>query len=259
MAEVRRVVGNADPEQFPLPREDWFGGGSTAGAYGLAMEHLAPVKDETVLQIGGLGTHALKLLHAGARDAIVVSPVVSELVQGRQIATRCGLEDRVTFVAGVAEQMPIASGSIGVAYSGSSMHHTDTELSFADLNRVLKPGGRWASVDVWKSRFHSLGTRAFGKCNGNEFCHPLSPERLAPLGDAFPDAQVSFHGGSIRYPLAVAERLGVRPSASLAVRLASVEDSIPLGPLESSLSSLVCLRGTALPESAQAANLEGRS
>ena len=244
LEEVRRVVETADPSRFPEPPESWFGGGSTAGAYLKAMRHLAPVADCTVLQIGGVGTHALKLLHAGAERALIVSPVIGELVEGRAIAAEVGLADRATFVGGVAEQLPIADSSIDRVYSGSSIHHTDTSQSFAEISRVLSPLGRWASVDVWKSTFHDVGTRLFGKCHGNPYCHPLSPVRIAPAKDAFDDCVASFHGGTVRYPLAVAERAGFRPDAKLGIQLASIEDKIKLGPLTEALSSLVCLTGS---------------
>jgi hypothetical protein len=246
LAEVRRVVELAEPAAFPEPAQHWFGGGTTGAAYMSAMRWLAPVADQVVLQIGGVGTHALKLLHAGASFALVVSPVVQELVVGQAIAQQLGLDNRVAFVGGVAEELPIADSCVDRIYSGSSLHHTNTMRAMPELQRVLGTDGRWATVDVWKSSFHSAGTRMFGKCHGNPYCHPLDDERISPVFAAFPDAQAEFFGGSLRYGLAVAERVGLRANACQGMRLAKVEERIPLGRLERRLSSLVCLTGSQL-------------
>lgn len=242
-SEVARVVELAEPQLFADPIEPWFGGGSTAGAYQRAMQSLGPVEDSVVLQIGGIGTHAIKMLHAGAAHAFVVSPVIGELRTGRELADRFEFADRVTFVGGVAEELPIRGGVIDRVYSGSSLHHTLTEQSFPEIARVLAAGGRTASVDVWKARLHHIGTSMFGKAHGNTTCRPFDPDRIAPAHRHLQAVEVSFHGTSLRYPLAVGERLGLRPSPELSCRLASFEDRLALGRATQSLASLVCITG----------------
>ncbi len=243
-AEIRRMIDVAEPSRFFEPAHAWMSGGSTAGAYSRAMHHLAPAEGCVVLQIGGIGTHALKLLHAGASHAVVVSPVIGELIAGRVIAERHGFADRATFVAGLAEELPIENGVVHRVYSGSSLHHTDTARSFSEIERVLDPNGRMASVDVWRASLHRIGTSLFGKAHGNTHCRPFDDERIAPARVHLDSLEVSFHGAALRYPLAIGERLGVRPSAAWSVRLAAAEDRLPLGPLTPYLASLVCLTGS---------------
>lgn len=242
---LERLYSEVPPETFPSDITHWIEGGTTANPYRLAMEHIGSVHGETVLQIGGVGSHALRLLHAGAEHAVIVSPIVGELIQGLAMAHSLGVSDRTTFVGGVAEELPLVDSSFSVVYSGSSLHHTVTGLSFPEIRRVLAPGGRFASIDVWKGVFHESGTRMFGKFHGNSFCSPIDQQRLDEVFRPFPDATASFHGCLFRYPMAVLSRLGVvlPPRASLA--LSRTEDSIPFGPLTESLASIVCVRGVA--------------
>jgi SAM-dependent methyltransferase len=230
MAHLVRVdtalrSGRLTADTFPSPPTEWLEAGSTIGAQYESFSHLAPVAGTSVLQIGGAGSHAVLFLLAGASRAVVVSPVVEELRQARRLADRVGVSDRLVVLGGVAECLPLADAGVDRVYSGSSMHHTVTSDAFAQIARVLRDDGRFASVDVWKAPLHGLGTKVFGKQGGNVHCHPLDPERVRPMGDAFGDSVVSFHGAFARYPLAVMSRLGRRPSRSTSWRLASAEDA----------------------------------
>jgi SAM-dependent methyltransferase len=244
---LRRVLERADPASFPEPPESWHDGGSSASAYATAFRHLAPVAGRRVAQIGGMGTHAVKLLHAGADHAVVVSPVIDELLAGRAVADALGVADRCTFVCGVAEHLPLASGSIDRIYSGSSIHHTVTSDSLPECARVLAPGGRFASIDVWRNgRLYDLGIAVFGKRHGNEFCHALDDERIAPVERAFADVAVTHHGSFVRYPLSVWERAGRRLGPASAQRWTAAEDrwAERLPRLGRRTASLVLVRGT---------------
>lgn len=250
LAFLRRVA--ADPlreaDRFPEPRSVWFTGIPTIAAQHRCYSFLAPVKDQTVLQLGGSGLHAVLLLLAGARRAVVVSPVLEELHLAILMAREVGVAESLTAVGGVAERLPVADGAIDRVYSGSSIHHTVTSQSFGELRRVLRPGGRAASVDVWKAPLHGVGTRVFGKRGGNRFCRPLDPNRLKPLYAAFPDADVAFHGALARYPLVLLVRAGVFPTPRLAWTLAAAEDRLARRSAwmrrQSSLVSLCLTRGT---------------
>ena len=247
VARVARVVRVADPARFPEPAHHWHDGGSSANAYHLAFAHLAPVTGAVVAQIGGMGTHALKLLHAGAAHAVVVSPVIDELLAGRAVAEALGLADRCTFVGGVAEELPLVDGSVVAIYSGSSMHHTVTASSFAECARVMAPGGRFASIDVWDNgALYRTGIAVFGKRHGNEFCHALDDTRIAPARSAFDQCVVTHHGSFVRYPLSVMERFGHRLAPESGQRWTAREDALSarVPRLGRSTASLVLVRGT---------------
>jgi ubiquinone/menaquinone biosynthesis C-methylase UbiE/uncharacterized protein YbaR (Trm112 family) len=241
-AEVR--AGRLLPATFPSPATEWLEAGSTISAQHESFTHLGPLADTTVLQIGGTGSHAVLFLLAGAARAVVVSPIVEELRQALRLADRVGVSGRLHVVGGVAESLPLADAVVDRVYSGSSMHHTVTIDALAQIARVLTDEGRFASVDVWKAPLHGWGTKVFGKQGGNPHCHPLDPARVEPLHDVFADATVSFHGAFARYPLAVMNRFGRRPSRSTSWRLASAEDSLAArSSIVRRQSSLVVMRG----------------
>lgn len=236
--------GRLDRAGFPSPPTDWLEAGSTISAQHECFTHLAPAVDTTVLQIGGTGSHAVLFLLAGAAHAVVVSPVVEELRQARRLADRVGVSDRLEVVVGIAEMLPLADAAVDRVYSGSSIHHTVTADALSQIARVLSDTGRFASVDVWKAPLHGAGTGLFGKQGGNPHCRPLDPSRVQPLHEVFDDAEVSFHGALARYPLAVLDRFGRRPSRSLSWRLATAEDALAArASILRRQSSLVVLRG----------------
>jgi len=247
---LREIIQHADPSTFPEPLDAWVTGGSSAGAYARAMRHLTPIDDADILQVGGIGSHAIKLLHAGARHAYVVSPVIGELIEGQSIATELGFGDRITFIGGLAEQLPLADASVDRAYSGSSLHHTDTNASMPAIAAALTDHGRFASVDVWRGgKLYDVGVKLFGKCNNNPYCKPMTDQRIAPASTTFDDFQITMHGAVARYPLAVASRLGHTPSPRTAGKMARLEDRLAglVPPLQRRISSLICLTGVKSP------------
>lgn len=248
-AQVRRLRATFDrlsPTSFEQHPEQWHDGASTANAKTLAFRHFGSVDGCVVMQIGGVGLHALTLLHAGAEQAIVISPVLQELVQGARIAAALGLADRVMFVGGIAERLPLADGSVDRIFSGSSMHHTVTGKSFPEAARVLSAGGRFASIDVWRAgRIYDIGIRVFGKRHHNVHCRAFDAVRIEPALHSFTTASVTFHGAIARYALTLGERLGRQPTPARAQRITAWEDRLAgrMPKLASKLSSLVLVRG----------------
>lgn len=223
---LAELLASGGTRSFPDPAEFWLRSGSTVNAQYRAFRHLAPTRGTVAMQLGGWGYYALLLLAAGAERAYVVSPFPSELLLGRAAAEHLGVEDRLELVAAFAEELPFTDGAVERIYSPGSIHHTVTTRSFSSIQRVLAPGGRFASLDVWKAPLHGIGTKIFGKCHGNIHCHPLEETRLAPVHDAFDEVSVSMHGAVARYPLAIAERLDRTPSVRTSIRLADLEDRI---------------------------------
>jgi ubiquinone/menaquinone biosynthesis C-methylase UbiE len=55
---------------------------------------------------------------------------------------------RVSFLAGSAEKLPLASGSVTVVWAIASFHHwSDRAAGLAEVSRVLAPGGRVLLVE----------------------------------------------------------------------------------------------------------------
>ena len=56
--------------------------------------------------------------------------------------------EHIRYVAGTAEQLPLAPGSCDLATMGSAFHWCERQATFAELERVVRRGGSVAIYDV---------------------------------------------------------------------------------------------------------------
>jgi len=212
-------------DSFPRPTQFWIDAAHDAMAEMDAYSYLGKLRGKRVAQLGGSGGHAVKFLLAGAREAWLITPMVGECSHARAQARSFGLEDRLHCVAAVGEQIPLPDGALDIVYSGGCIHHMVAEYVAAEIMRVLTPGGRFSSVDPWKTILHTVGTRVLGKREKNVYCKPMTHRRLAPFHSGFSKFAVAHHGPVLRYLLlGVCQLLKVEMSASLGYRLGQFED-----------------------------------
>lgn len=106
---------------------------------------------ERVLDVGsGAGTDSLvAALMVGPEGSVTGIDMTPEmLAKARAGAAELGLE-HVTFVAGEAEALPFADGSFDVVISNGVIDLIpDKDAVFAEIHRVLVPGGRIQVADV---------------------------------------------------------------------------------------------------------------
>lgn len=106
------------------------------------------LEGKTILDIGcGAGGITLHLVaRHGAARAIgfdVETPVIEAARRG---AARQGLEDRVNFVQAPPGPLPFGDASFDVIFSKDALLHVpDKDALFAEIFRVLKPGGVFAA------------------------------------------------------------------------------------------------------------------
>ncbi|MBZ9818812.1 methyltransferase domain-containing protein [Mesorhizobium sp. CA4] len=108
------------------------------------------LKGKTILDIGcGAGGITLHLVAthgaAQATGSDVEKPVIETARRG---AIRHGLEDRVGFVQAPPGSLPFTDASFDVVFSKDALLHVpDKDALFAEIFRVLKPGGVFAASD----------------------------------------------------------------------------------------------------------------
>jgi uncharacterized protein YbaR (Trm112 family) len=211
---------------FPHPKEIWIEAIYDCAAQWDAYEYLSPISEKRVVQLGGKGTHAVKLLLAGASEAWIITPMLGEAVYARALAEEFGVADKLRCVVGVAEELPVADGSIDLFFLGGCLHHMQTHLAFPEVKRVLCDGGRFAAIEPWKAPLYTLGTKILGKREPSVYCKPLTAERLEPVKQLFEKYQIVQHGTLTRYPLLALNKFGINSSLSVVWHANQVDDAV---------------------------------
>ena len=104
---------------------------------------LAPVAARTPLRVLDLAAGTGKLTQgvlAHTKDVVAVEPDTAMLAELRR-----GLPD-VRALAGAAERIPLANGSVDAVLVGQAMHWFDPDRAFPEIARVLAPGGVLAGL-----------------------------------------------------------------------------------------------------------------
>jgi SAM-dependent methyltransferase len=112
-----------------------------------------PGRFERALEIGaGTGYFTLNLLQAGVIGAAVCSDISPGMLAALEANARAlGLE--VQTLAGDAERLELADGSFDLVFGHAVLHHIPgLERAFAELHRVLRPGG-WIAFAGEPSRY----------------------------------------------------------------------------------------------------------
>lgn len=126
------------------PLDQFHGGGK------LATERLARLADfppgTHVLDVGGgVGGPARTLVARFGCRVTLVDPTESYVTAGRMLTERMGLADRLVHRIGSALDLPFEDGSFDAVWTqNSGMNIADKERLYAELYRVLRPGGRLA-------------------------------------------------------------------------------------------------------------------
>jgi SAM-dependent methyltransferase len=117
----------------------WFAPVHSATARALELQ-----PNERVLDVGaGEGTLSVRLADLGAKVVCLEPDQASLDVARSRLAAR-----DVEFYQAHAEHIPLEDASIDVAVASVTAHHwSDQESAFAELARVIKPGGRLVMVE----------------------------------------------------------------------------------------------------------------
>jgi demethylmenaquinone methyltransferase/2-methoxy-6-polyprenyl-1,4-benzoquinol methylase len=111
---------------------------------------IAPAADERILDVAtGTGLVARALVKASGCTVVGLDQSSEMLARARELAGRTpGLADRITFVEASAERLPFENAHFdAVTFTYLLRYVDDPGATLAELARVLKPGGRMASLE----------------------------------------------------------------------------------------------------------------
>jgi SAM-dependent methyltransferase len=152
---------------------------------------------KSVLDIGcGAGGIALHLIaHHDAGHVTGFDVELPVIEQARKHAADKGLSDRARFVQAPPGPLPFGAASFDVVFSKDALLHVpDKEALFADIFRVLKPGGIFAASDwlISHEGEPSADMKAYIEAEGLSFAM-ASPDRYRRAME-----QAGFRDVSIR-------------------------------------------------------------
>jgi SAM-dependent methyltransferase len=122
---------------------------------GLPVEHAGLKPGQTVLDLGcGAGLDAFVARNeVGAAGRVIGVDMTAEMIaKARDNAARLSL-DNVEFRLGEIEHLPVRSGTVDVVISNCVLNLVpDKQRAFAEVHRVLRPGGHFCISDIVASR-----------------------------------------------------------------------------------------------------------
>ena len=107
----------------------------------------------TVLDIGsGYGGAARRLVERFNCRVTCVNVAEAENVRNRELNESAGVADRIEVIDGTFESIPLADASVDFAWCQDAILHSgDRQQVLAEVDRVLKPGGRFVFTDPMMS------------------------------------------------------------------------------------------------------------
>lgn len=122
------------------------------------IKNVKPQKDETILEVAA-GTCACGRAFAPFVQTVVCLDATVPMLEVGKQAAREGHIENMIFVKGYAEELPFLDDSFDIVFSRLAFHHfIDTKAVFAEMARVLKPGGKLVMIDMEAAEEDLRGT-----------------------------------------------------------------------------------------------------
>ncbi len=121
---------------------------------GGAVDRAKPMRGDVCVDLGsGRGTDAIRMAEDVGPDGFVWGIDISDkmLEKARSTAERLGVAN-VRFEKAELEKLPIPSMSVDVVVSNCVLNHAaDKSKVWSEIERILRPGGRFVVSDIYSS------------------------------------------------------------------------------------------------------------
>jgi ubiquinone/menaquinone biosynthesis C-methylase UbiE len=147
-------VTNRVREFYDRSYEDVSGFNTYENIYGFLRRHvlskLDPGPGTRILDLGaGLGPCSLEAARRGAEVvALEISPIAANAIRNK--AREQNLTDRLEVQVGAAESIDLPDHSIHTVFSCNMLMHVDRDQVFAEVKRLLRPGGTYVLIEPLK-------------------------------------------------------------------------------------------------------------
>jgi SAM-dependent methyltransferase len=106
------------------------------------FERLSPDRADLVVDVGcGEGEDSIELARRYGVPVVGVDPVDRHIELAEAAAAAAGVQDQVSFQAGVAEATGLGDGTADLVWAKESLMFADLDRAFTECRRVLRPGG----------------------------------------------------------------------------------------------------------------------
>lgn len=180
-----------DYEGSRYQTEFWAGQGREYedAAERIALKHLLPPRGRRLIEIGA-GFGRLADLYQGYDKVILLDYARSQL---RQAQARLGNEQFI-YVAGDLYNLPLADSAVDTAVTVRVLHHVkDLAVAFAQIGRILRPGGAYVLEFANKRHLKAIMRYCFRRQVENPFS--LTPYEFVELNIDYHPEYVARHLG----------------------------------------------------------------
>ena len=188
----------ADPNRFaqdlfaPLPDRydrlaEWLSFGQNGQWRKAMISRVLPAKGVILDVASGTAGVAIQLATRSGARVIGVDLTTQMLSQGRRNVATAGMSDQISLVTGRAEQLPFPDASFdALTFTYLLRYVNDPQATLNELARVLKPGGKMASL---------------------EFCVPSRPGVAPGVVGLYPDGAADGGPAHRRFAMAAGRAL----------------------------------------------------
>jgi SAM-dependent methyltransferase len=213
MAEPPRPL--CDYEGYDYKGVFWAGRDYEDAVERIALQKLLPRRGERLVEIGA-AYGRLGDIYGGYERVILLDPAKSQLREAQQ---RLGADGRFLFVVGDIYRLPLASDSLEVALTVRVLHHlTDVAAAFGEIQRILRPEGRYILEYANKRNLKEVLRHVVGRSSSKPFS--AEPVEYVPL-------HFNFHPSYIEQLLRDAHFTLERGLAVSSLRLGLLKRVVP--------------------------------